>query len=57
MLMHAFFKSAWTKLIHPKLVDKGQKVCAEQSVDSCMEYETLKTAFAVSVCTSSRVPP
>src|SRR6218665_118582 len=42
MLVHEFPNSVWTKLIHPHLVVKGQKVFAELSVDSCMKNERLK---------------
>ena len=45
ILVHEFPKSAWTKLTQPQLVGKGQKVFAELSVYSCMQYETLKTAL------------
>ena len=53
MLVHEFPKSAWTKLIPPQLVGKGQKVFAELSADSCMQYETLKTALLLAY---ARVP-
>ena len=53
MLVHEFPKSAWTKLIHPQLVGKGQKVFAELSVNSCMEYETLKTTLLLAY---ARIP-
>ena len=53
ILVHNFPKSEWTKLIHTQLTGKRQKVFAELSMTSCMDYDTLKMALLLAY---ARVP-